>query len=213
MRELLKAKKKIRKSKKPWLIIITGVPATGKSTLAIQLAAKLDWKIALGADEIKAIMKKYDKNKYLRTSSHNAWKLLGERNKRNILEGFKRYSLALKPGVDIVIKKSKKTGENLIIEGVHLVPRLYREISGFNKLFIVVKSDFSYGHLDRIKNKVFERHNKQPDVWSDKMEIFSMMENKFFQQRSNSNDLFIGLEGTANQIKKIIKYIQNYEVI
>ena len=213
MRELLKAKNKIAKSKKPWLIIISGVPATGKSTLAIQLAAELNWKIALGADEIKAIMKKYDKNKYLRKSSHDAWKLLGEKNQKNILEGFRRYSLALKPGVEIVINKSKKTGENLIIEGVHLIPSLYREVKGFNKLFVVVKSDFSRGHLSRIQNKVFERHSRQIDVWTGRMEIFSIMENRFFKQRVNSKDLHIEFSSTKKQIKKIINYIRNYEAI
>lgn len=212
MSTLSKAKKNISESRKPWLIIITGVPATGKSTLAIQLAAKLDWRIVVGLDEIKAVMKKYDKNKFLKRSSHDAWKLLGQRNKKNILAGFREYCLALKPGVELLLKKSEKTGENLIIEGVHLVPSLYRNIKGFNKLFIIIKSNFEKNHFLRIQSKVAERHKICPDVWSDRTEIFTMIQNNFFSKIS-SKDIQItpGIKGW--KLRKIIKNIANYEAL
>lgn len=212
MSTLSRAKKNIYESRKPWLIIITGVPATGKSTLAIQLAARLDWRIVVGLDEIKAVMKKYDKNKFLAKSSHDAWQLLGQRSKKNILAGFRQYCLALKPGVDLLLKKSEKTGENLIIEGVHLVPSLYRKIRGFNKLFIVVGSNFEKKHFQRIQSKVAERHQICPDVWSDRTEIFTMIQNNFFRKIS-SKDIKVIPGRKGWKLRQIIKNIANYEAL
>lgn len=193
--------------------MISGIPATGKSTLAIKLAGILDFKVCLGVDEIKEIVKYYDNDPFIKCSSHDAWKLLGDRAPKNIIHGFKRYCAGLKPGVESVINRSCRTGENIIIEGVQLLPYLYSRIDSFEKLHIILESDLQNGHTQNIEYKVRERHSMQPDVWSNKLPEFRLIQQLLMQQAKNSDDCFVlPFQDMEQNLKEIIRLIGKHEI-
>lgn len=209
--KLSQAKKKIKNSKQPWIIIISGVPNTGKSTVAVKLASKLDWSVCVGVDQIKEIIKKYDRNPYLKKSSHDGWELIGKRTIRNILLGYQRYCKGLEAGMMQIIERSKVTGENIILEGVQLLPNFYKNIHGFNKIYILIKSNFDKKHYKKIIKKIEQRHKIQADVWSKRDSELKLIQN-YLIRKSNTIDYCILEQADGkNLIEKIINIIANYE--
>ena len=210
---LNKIKAKFNNSKKPLIILISGVPATGKSTLALELAYKLGIKVCLGVDEIKEIVKVYDQNPYIRCSSHDAWRLIGKRTKKNILLGFKRYCLGFQLGVMSIINRSERNGENLIIEGVHLLPNYYKLNNKFSKIHIILESNLGNFLEKNIKQKIAERHGRQPNVWSEKIPEFKNIQNMLIKQTKKSKNCFVLPEDKIEKnLDRILKILEAYEI-
>lgn len=212
--KLSQAKENIKKSKRPWLIIISGVPNTGKSTIAIKLAAKLNWSVCVGVDQMKEVVKKYDSNPYIKRSSHDCWELIGKRTKRNILLGFKRYCKGIEVGVDPIIDRSKITGENIILEGVQLLPELFKKIKGFNKVYILIRSNFDREHYGKMDKKIKMRHMIQTDVWSKREPELRLIQDALKKSVSKSKSCYIIHQvDQVNIINKIINILAKYEAV
>jgi 2-phosphoglycerate kinase len=205
--------KKIQSAKKPVIIFISGIPASGKSTLAVKLAAKLNFKVCIGVDEIKEVVKHYDKNPFIKRSSHNCWQLLGARSDKNILKGYEKYCFGMTAGVSAIINQSRKTGENLIIEGVQLLPKLYSKFNNFNCFHFVLVSNFDRLHQNRIKQKITERHQIQTDVWSKKEKELKLIQLELIRQAKKCKNCYLLAEkGINEKIKRIITTLEKNEI-
>ena len=137
-------REKIRKQKKPMLILICGMPGTRKSSTAVRLASLLEFAVVVNIDEVRDIMQLYDKRPAIQGKSHDRWKLFGSLNDKNFFRGFTAHSRTLKQGVMAVINKNISIGENIIIEGVHLLPSLYKNIRYVEKIHVLLTAkDFS----------------------------------------------------------------------
>ncbi len=196
------------------IILICGMPATGKSTLAIKLAAELDFKVCIGVDEIKEVVKKYDNNPFLSKSSHDAWQLIGKRTEKNILSGFQKYCQGLKSGVMSIFEKSEKNGENIIIEGIQLLPKLYcHDLQNFNLFYFIIKSEYKNIYKEKIRHKILERHGKQVDVWSEKFREFILIEEEVLKQAERFKCHVLPEKNFYEQIEIIKNIIVRYEII
>lgn len=205
-------KNKIKKAQKPLIIFISGIPATGKSTLAIKLAAKLDIKVCVGVDEVKEVVKIYDKNPFVHRSSHDCWQLIGERNKKNILLGYKKYCYGLKNGVGSIINRSKNNGENAIIEGVHLLPEIYLKTSELNVFYFLITSNFGFIHKKNIKKRLIERHKMQDDVWSERYPELKIIQNEMIMSANKFRCNILKENSISNQVKEIVKILEENEI-
>ena len=96
----------IGQSRKPWLILICGMPNSGKSSTAVQLAAKLGFPVCLGTDEVREVMKLYDRSPFLQGVSHNRWRLYKMKTEEYFIAGFNHHSWEVKRGVMKIINKS-----------------------------------------------------------------------------------------------------------
>lgn len=200
---------KIKKTKKPILILICGMPGSRKSSTAIQLAASLNWQIAIGTDEIREIMKKYDSDPFLQGVSHNRWRLLGKKTDKNFLLGFLKHCRKIKEGIKRVLKKSVKNGENLIIEGVHLVPELYKNLKSFKKFHFVFAVKSLSKHQANIKNKISRRHGKQKNEWTKKEQDLLKIQNYLTSQTKKINNTYLFESCNPQEnTKKIIKILK-----
>ena len=95
------------------LILIGGVPGTGKSTIAYHLALKLKVDKVLSTDMVKIFTKTYCKNidKYLFTTTHEAYKL----ENLSIIDGYRKHSKVINEQVLKVLDNIKD--KVIIIEG------------------------------------------------------------------------------------------------
>lgn len=107
--------------RRPLLFLICGAPFTGKSTLAQQLATRLNLPNVLQTDLIYQL---------LRSSSESpvdpvpVW-FRPELSDSEVLTEFRRECWVVRKSVDGEIKKALKEGKSLIFEGMHLEPDLY----------------------------------------------------------------------------------------
>ena len=93
------------------IIFLGGIPGVGKTTLAYKLALKYNIDKVISLDILKNILKVYEKNEYLRTTTHEAYKI----ENLEIVEGFIKHSLIIN---NYFYKLIKNFQDNiLIVEG------------------------------------------------------------------------------------------------
>jgi 2-phosphoglycerate kinase len=137
-------------AQRPPIVLIGCANGSGKSYLAVQLAARYAFDHSLGTGFIREIVR-----------------AAGPGRTRGELQGFsyagadpvltlRRQAEALKPAVDACLRRAYAEGTSLIIEGTHLLPSLYRAhpaVSGFVTLAVPEATEHArrlhHGHLDR----------------------------------------------------------------
>ena len=74
------------------VILINGVPGSGKTTIAYKLAAILEIEEVIQTDTIKEVFKVINHPEIALSTTHSAWKFFGEKNEQNIINGFKAHT-------------------------------------------------------------------------------------------------------------------------
>lgn len=188
--------------------MIGGVPATGKSTIALKLANLLSIKVCVGLDEVKEVIKIYETDPFIHKSSHDAWELIGPHNKTNIIKGFVRYCQVFQKSVQAIIKRSEKNGENVILEGVQLLPKFYYKNNNFHCLHFLITSKLSQCHKKKINSKISERHTRQIDVWSCRATEIRLIQAEMLKQSEKYHSIIIKEDTLNRQLEIIINCIK-----
>ena len=131
--------------RKPYVILIGSASGIGKSTIASQLSKELNIKHLIESDFIRAVIRGIIGREYapaLHSSSYDAYKhLRNQKNYTNYKElvsaGFDEHASYVIPGLEKIIQRAITDFDDIIIEGVHLVP-------GLIDTRIILKSTFSY---------------------------------------------------------------------
>ncbi len=122
---------RFRHSGLPLIVLIGGCTGTGKSTVAAELALRLDIGRTQSTDILREIVRLFVHEKFapeLHVSSYEAWQVLFdtyENDRRRgsyLIDGFRAQSNKLTVAIDEVIKRSIKERVSTIIEGIHICP-------------------------------------------------------------------------------------------
>ncbi len=98
----------------------------------------------------------------LNTSVYEAWKSIGQRSDENIILGYRRQGEYICRGVDAVVKRALKNGEDVIVETLYFIPEALRAPNdpGVIAAYIYVSD------IDRDQQMIMERslytHPSQP---------------------------------------------------
>ena len=108
------------------IIFIGGVPCVGKTSIAGFIARELDIDMVISGDYLREFIrpiitaeKKYD---VLFTSVYDAWKHFGKMTDENIIKGYRAQSQFMSKGINSLIERANKNGENLILESLYFCP-------------------------------------------------------------------------------------------
>lgn len=164
---------------KPYVILIGSASGIGKSTISAELAKSLGIKHLVESDFIREVVRGIIGKDYapsLHSSSYTAYTTL--RNKNNysseeelIAAGFVDHASFVVPALEKVMERAIKDYDDIIIEGVHLIPGLI-DISKFEEVadvhFFVLTSD-EESHKDRFVKRATEkrRGGKQLDYFKE----------------------------------------------
>ncbi len=128
---------KFRHSGLPLIILLGGSTGTGKSTVAAELALRLDIGRTQSTDILRDVVRLFVSEQLapeLHVSSYDAWRVVHCRNAKernqssHLVEGFRAQSDKLASTVDAVIKRSIKERASIIIEGIHIHPEYHRRV-------------------------------------------------------------------------------------
>lgn len=119
----------------PLIIMLGGATGTGKSTIATELAYRLDITRIQSTDMMREVIRSYLAHQVtptLQYPSFEAWRGLppfsyaaqGKDNNK-VITGFLAQLSAMKPAIETTVSRTLQEHENLIIEGVHIVPSEY----------------------------------------------------------------------------------------
>lgn len=140
----------------PRIILIGGGWSSGKSTSAIAIAQALGIANVIHTDIIRATLRNFShKNKQcLNLATYNTWQLYSKYfSKDTLVNGFEKQCRAVMPGIIKCINEAVDFGKDTVIEGMHLLPRLYSNYAAHHNIYYftlyVNRSEFR----DRIRKR------------------------------------------------------------
>ena len=165
--------------RKPYVILIGSASGIGKSTIAAELAKQLNIKHLIESDFIRAVVRGIIGKEYapaLHSSSYDAYKNL--RNKRRfknydelVSAGFDEHAAYVIPGLEKIIQRAITDYDDIIIEGVHLVPGLINteQFEEYANIYFFVLSSDEEAHKERFVKRAVQIHRggKQLDFFKE----------------------------------------------
>ena len=146
------------------LILIGGPIASGKSTVALRLANRLNIKNIVHTDTLRNTLRYVTTEKdTIHYSSYRCYKRYGNPTKYNIRKAFIEQCVILRPLVDSIIDEANEFGKDTIIEGVNLLPHLYYSLLE-NKECTMVMLDIQdkKEHLKRFHKRSKTTYRNKP---------------------------------------------------
>ncbi|MDA3792236.1 MAG: zeta toxin family protein [Elusimicrobia bacterium] len=142
--------RKIMQLKKPLIILLGGSTGSGKNTVSVELAHRLDITTVITSDAIREVMRTIlskEISPMIHTSSYlakdNLWMPISK-DKVGSVVAFREQALRVNAGIKGIISRSIKERTTLIINGVHIIPDLIKEEdyekADIIKIFIYVKN-------------------------------------------------------------------------
>ena len=201
--------------RKPYVILIGSASGIGKSTIAAELAKQLNIKHLIESDFIRAVVRGIIGHEYapeLHSSSYDAYKHLRDKNRYQSYEelvsaGFDAHASYVIPGLEKIIQRAITDYDDIIIEGVHLVPGLinvdqFRDYA--NIYFFVLGSD-EESHKERFVKRAVEIHRggKQLDFFSENRIIHDHL----ISQARENNVTVIQTESIEKTVDSIMAVI------
>ena len=201
--------------RKPYVILIGSASGIGKSTIAAEIAKQLNIKHLIESDFIRAVLRGVIGKEYapeLHSSSYDAYKHI--RNKKRfenyeelVSEGFDNHASYVIPGLEKIIQRAVTDNDDIIIEGVHLVPGLINteQYKDYADVFFFILSSDEESHKERFVKRAIQiqRGGKQLDFFKENRIIHDHL----IRQAEENNVTVINstsIETTLDQILAVI---------
>ena len=201
--------------RKPYVILIGSASGIGKSTIAAELAKQLEIKHLIESDFIRAVVRGIIGKEYapaLHSSSYDAYKHLRNRNRFEsygdlVSAGFDEHAAYVIPALEKIIQRAITDYDDIIIEGVHLVPGLIdtEQFEEYANIYFFVLSADEESHKERfVKRAVqIQRGGKQLDYFKENRIIHDHL----LTQAEKNNVVVISTETIEKSIDNILSVI------
>jgi 2-phosphoglycerate kinase len=203
--------------RKPYVILIGSASGIGKSTIAAELAKTLNIKHLIESDFIRAVVRGIIGKEYapaLHSSSYDAYKHLRNKNRYESYEelvsaGFDEHAASVIPALEKIIQRAITDYDDIIIEGVHLVPGLINieQFREYAEIYFFVLSSDEEAHKERFVKRAVQIHRggKQLDFFRENRIIHDHL-----LKQAESHDVHvIKAEEIDKTLDKILAIINN----
>ena len=201
--------------KKPYVILIGSASGIGKSTIAAELAKQLNIKHLIESDFIRAVVRGIIGKEYapaLHSSSYDAYKHLRNKNRYEdyndlVSAGFDEHASYVIPALEKIIQRAITDYDDIVIEGVHLVPGLIdiEQFKEYSNIYFFILSSDEESHKERFVKRAIQiqRGGKQLDFFKENRIIHDHL-----LRQAEKNDVEIikaeTIEKTLDKILSII---------
>jgi 2-phosphoglycerate kinase len=120
----------LRESTEPIVVLLGGATGVGTSTLAADVARRLNIQSVIGTDSIREVLRRAISPDLLPILHKSSYSIEPEdlrvpvEEEEMVLFGFREQASQVAVGVEAIVDRGLKEGTNLVIEGVHLVPEV-----------------------------------------------------------------------------------------
>ncbi len=197
------------------IIFIGGVPGVGKTSISGALSRKYNIDIMLSGDYLREfarpIIPSDNQGGILMTSVYEAWKNFGEKTEENIIKGYLEQSKPICNGINAVIERADKNGENVIVESLYLNQELIDTLKKYNacSAYIYI-SDWDL-HSKRLNERELYTHKKSPgNRLSAQLDVYrTIMDYSVNLLKKNNIKIFDNLDYSKTR-EDIIKFVGDY---
>ena len=201
--------------RKPFVFLIGSASGIGKSTIAAELAKQLNIKHLIESDFIRAVVRGIIGKEYapaLHSSSYDAYKNL--RNKARfenyedlVSAGFDEHASYVIPALEKIIQRAITDYDDIVIEGVHLVPGLIdiEQFKEFANIYFFVLSSDEDSHKERFVKRAVQIHRggKQLDYFKENRIIHDHL----LEQAEKNDVVVINTETIEKSMDSILSVI------
>ena len=120
----------LRESTEPVVVLIGGATGVGTSTLAADVARRLNIQSVIGTDVIREVLRHAISPDLLPSLHKSSYEITPEdmrvpvAEEESVLFGYRAQASQVSVGVEAIVDRGLKEGTNLIVEGVHLAPEI-----------------------------------------------------------------------------------------
>ena len=201
--------------RKPYVILIGSASGIGKSTIAAELAKSLNIKHLIESDFIRAVVRGIIGKEYapaLHSSSYDAYKSIRNKSRYTsyddlVAAGFDDHASYVIPALEKVIQRAITDFDDIIIEGVHLVPGLIdiEQFKEYANIYFFVLSSDEESHKERFVKRAVQIHRggKQLDFFRENRIIHDHL----LKQASEYDVNIINTESIDKTLEKILSVI------
>ena len=120
----------LRETTEPIVVLIGGATGVGTSTMAADVARRLNIQSVIGTDSIREVLRRAVSPALLPMLHKSSYGIKKEdirvpvADDELVLYGFRAQSSQVAVGVEAIVERGLREGTNLVIEGVHLAPEI-----------------------------------------------------------------------------------------
>lgn len=160
----------LRESSEPVVVLIGGATGVGTSTLAADVARRLNIQSVIGTDSIREVLRRAISPDLLPMLHKSSYGIKREdlrvpvAEEDRVLYGYRAQASQVSVGVEAIVERGLKEGTNLVIEGVHLAPEilLHRYLDHPNVCSLVVYLSDERMHQDRFQVRALGTSMRRP---------------------------------------------------
>ena len=160
----------LRESTEPVVVLIGGATGVGTSTLAADVARRLNIQSVIGTDAIREVLRRAISPELLPILHKSSYSIKAEdirvpvAEDERVLYGYRAQASQVSVGVEAIVERGLKEGTNLVIEGVHLAPEilLHRYQDHPNVCSMVVYLSDGDMHRDRFQVRALGTSMRRP---------------------------------------------------
>ncbi len=160
----------LRESTEPVVVLIGGATGVGTSTLAADVARRLNIQSVISTDAIREVLRRAISPDLLPILHKSSYGIKPEdirvpvAEEERVLYGYRAQASQVSVGVEAIVERGLKEGTNLVIEGVHLAPEilLHRYQEHPNVCSLVVYLSDEEMHRDRFQVRALGTSMRRP---------------------------------------------------
>lgn len=160
----------LRQTTEPVIVLIGGATGVGTSTLAADVARRLNIQSVIGTDSIREVLRQAISPALLPMLHRSSYGVRREdiripiSEEERVVYGYRTQASQVSVGVEAIVDRGIKEGNNLVIEGVHLSPEtlLERYRNHPNVCSLVVYLSDEQAHRDRFHLRALGTSMRRP---------------------------------------------------
>ncbi len=160
----------LREFSEPIVVLIGGATGVGTSTLAADVARRLNIQSVIGTDSIREVLRRAISPDLLPVLHRSSFDIKPEdirvpvAKEETVLFGYRTQASEVSVGVEAIVERGIKEGTNLVIEGVHLAPEIilnrYRDHPNVCPLVVYLSDEEA--HRDRFHVRALGTAMRRP---------------------------------------------------